>query len=72
LSKLVISNAIAKAMAERSRRTGISQDRVVNEQIPHNMGITRKTLAEWKNKYSDISDTLKRGKVQHWFKMCSR
>lgn len=31
LSKLVISNAIAKAMAERSRRTGISQDRVVNE-----------------------------------------
>ena len=26
LSKLVISNAIAKAMTERSRRTGISQD----------------------------------------------
>lgn len=31
LSKLVISNAIAVAMAERSRRTGINQDRIVNE-----------------------------------------
>lgn len=26
------------------------------------MGITRKTLAEWKNRYSDICDTLKKGK----------
>ncbi len=26
------------------------------------MGITRSTLAEWKKRYSDISDTLKRGK----------
>lgn len=31
LSKLDISDAIAKAMAERSRRTGISQDRVLQE-----------------------------------------
>lgn len=31
LSKLVISNAIANAMAERSRRTGINQDRIVQE-----------------------------------------
>lgn len=26
------------------------------------MGISRKTLAEWKKKYGDISDTLKKGK----------
>jgi phage terminase small subunit len=31
LSKLVISNAIAKAMADRSKRTGINQDRVLQE-----------------------------------------
>lgn len=31
LSKPVIRNAIDKAIAERSRRTGISQDRVINE-----------------------------------------
>ena len=31
LAKPEISNAISRAMAERSRRTGISQDRVVQE-----------------------------------------
>lgn len=31
LAKSEISNAISRAMAERSRRTGISQDRVVQE-----------------------------------------
>lgn len=31
LSKPVISAAIAKAMAERSKRTGINQDRVIRE-----------------------------------------
>lgn len=31
LSKLVISNAIAERMAERSKRTGINQDRIVEE-----------------------------------------
>ena len=31
LSKPVIQNAIDKAMAERSRRTGINQDRVIHE-----------------------------------------
>lgn len=35
---------------------------LTNEQIAANMGITRSTLNEWKKKYSDISDTLKRGK----------
>lgn len=35
---------------------------LTDEQIAANMGITRSTLNEWKKKYSDISDTLKRGK----------
>ncbi len=35
---------------------------LTDEQIAKNMGISRSTLAEWKNKYSDISDTLKKGK----------
>lgn len=35
---------------------------LTNEQIAHNMGITRETLNQWSKKYSDISDTLKRGK----------
>lgn len=33
-----------------------------DEQIAANMGICRDTLIQWKKKYSDISDTLKRGK----------
>ena len=35
---------------------------LTDEQIAKNMGISRSTLAEWKKKYSDISDTLKKGK----------
>lgn len=35
---------------------------LTDEQIAANMGITRSTLNEWKKKYSNISDTLKRGK----------
>lgn len=35
---------------------------LTDEQIAQNMGICRDTLNEWKKKYSDISDTLKRGK----------
>lgn len=35
---------------------------LTDAQIAANMGITRSTLNEWKKKYSDISDTLKRGK----------
>lgn len=41
---------------------GWARDGLTDEQIAHNMGISRKTLADWKNKYGDISDTLKRGK----------
>lgn len=40
-----------------------ARDGLTDEQIASNMGITRKTLAEWKNKYGDICDTLKRGKA---------
>lgn len=39
-----------------------SRDGLSNEQIANNIGITRKTLQEWLNKYSDIRDALKRGK----------
>lgn len=41
---------------------GWARDGLTDEQIAKNMGITRKTLAEWKIKYSDIGDTLKKGK----------
>jgi DNA-binding XRE family transcriptional regulator len=39
-----------------------ARDGLTEEQIAHNMGISRKTLYEWKSKYSDICDTLKKGK----------
>lgn len=41
---------------------GWARDGLTEEQIAHNMGISRSTLSEWKKKHSDISDTLKRGK----------
>lgn len=41
---------------------GWARDGLTDEQIAHNMGISRSTLNEWKKKYSNISDTLKRGK----------
>lgn len=41
---------------------GWARDGLTDEQIAANMGISRKTLADWKNKHSDICDTLKRGK----------
>lgn len=41
---------------------GWARDGLTDEQIASNMGVTRKTLAEWKKKYGDICDTLKRGK----------
>lgn len=41
---------------------GWARDGLTDEQIAANMGISRSTLSEWKKKYSDISDTLKRGK----------
>lgn len=41
---------------------GWARDGLTDEQIAHNMGISRETLNVWKKKYSDISDTLKKGK----------
>lgn len=41
---------------------GWARDGLTDEQIAHNMGISRKTLAIWKKEYSDIGDTLKKGK----------
>ena len=41
---------------------GWARDGLTNEQIAHNMGIAYSTLKEWKNKYSAISATLKKGK----------
>lgn len=35
---------------------------LTDEQIAKNMGISCSTLYDWKNKYSDISESLKRGK----------
>ena len=41
---------------------GWARDGLTDEQIAQNVGISRSTLNAWKTKYSDISDTLKRGK----------
>lgn len=41
---------------------GWARDGLKDEQIAHNCGITAKTLYEWKNRYSDICDALKKGK----------
>lgn len=41
---------------------GWARDGLTDDQIAHNMGITRSTLYEWKNRFKDISDALKRGK----------
>lgn len=38
---------------------GWARDGLTDEQIAENIGISRSTLNMWKNRYSDISDTLK-------------
>ena len=49
---------------------------LTNEQIAHNMGITRETLNQWSKKYSDIYDTIKRGKddvdIEVAIKLCNK
>lgn len=42
--------------------TGWRRDGLKYEQIAKNIGITEKTLYEWQNKYSEISNALKKGK----------
>lgn len=39
-----------------------ARDGLTDEQLAEKMGISRSTLNEWKKKFPDISDTLKRGK----------
>ena len=41
---------------------GWARDGLTDEQIAENIGISRSTLSDWKNKFSDISDALKKGK----------
>lgn len=41
---------------------GWARNGLTDEQIAKNMGITAKTLYEWKKKYSEICETLKKGK----------
>lgn len=39
-----------------------ARDGLIDEQIAHNMGIRRSTLSEWKKRFSDIADALKKNK----------
>ena len=41
---------------------GWARDGLTEDQIAHNMGISRDTLRVWKNKFSVISTALKKGK----------
>lgn len=41
---------------------GWARDGLTDQQIAHNMGITATTLYDWKNKFSNISESLKKGK----------
>lgn len=41
---------------------GWARDGLTDEQIAHNIGISRGTLYDWKKAYPDISNALKRGK----------
>lgn len=41
---------------------GWARDGLTDEQIAQNMGISRSTLNEWKNRFPDVMDTIKRGK----------
>lgn len=41
---------------------GWARDGLSDEQIAHNIGISRTTLYSWKNKYSDIDNALKKNK----------
>lgn len=41
---------------------GWARDGLTDEQIAGNMGVKRQTLYDWKNRFPDISDALKKGK----------
>jgi len=42
---------------------GWAREGLTDEQIAHNIGITAKTLYEWKNRFCEICETLKKGKA---------
>lgn len=44
------------------RLEGWARSGLTDEQIAKNIGITATTLYDWKNKYSEISEALKKGK----------
>ena len=41
---------------------GWARDGLTDDQIAHNLGVSRSTLAEWKKRFPDLSDALKKGK----------
>ena len=41
---------------------GWARQGLTDEQIATNIGVSRSTLSDWKKRYTDISDTLKKGK----------
>lgn len=41
---------------------GWARDGLTDEQIAANIGISKQTFYDWKKKYADFSDSLKRGK----------
>ena len=40
---------------------GWARDGLVDEQIAHNMGISTTTLYEWKNKFPELAQAIKKG-----------
>ena len=60
---------VAKAVYEEWRTAdrltllqGWARDGLTDEQIAHNMGIAASTLYQWKKKYPEIMEALKKGK----------
>lgn len=54
---------------------GWARDGLKDAQIAHNMGITTKTLYEWKRTYSDICEALKGARrlwTTRWKMRCSK
>lgn len=45
------------------RIEGWARDGLTDEQISHNIGIHVATLCDWKNRFPQLSDALKRGKA---------
>ena len=41
---------------------GWARDGLTDEQIAHNIGIRRETIYQWKKKYPNLNNALKRGK----------